>query len=201
VFDRRTLDAFAGAFPLPPAGQGAPYLIAGADFEQLSARIQSRLAGLANKIGDIRLAADFTATLRQTIERFNGFARAGRDDDFSRGLRDYDRDWQAFFSPLREGSSWPANSMPNPTLHALQDAGPYYAILLGAGALDTSGGPQINERAQLLAADGQPIPGLYGAGNCIASPTRHAYFGAGGTIGPAMTFGFIAANHASRRPA
>jgi len=201
VFDRRTLDAFAGAFPLPPVGQRAPYIIEGADLEQLSARIQSRLTGLASKLGDLRLAEGFSATLQQTVERFNGFARTGRDDDFSRGLRDYDRDWQAFFSPLREGTAWPANKLPNPTLHPLQDTGPYYAILIGAGALDTSGGPQINEHAQLLAADGQPIPGLYGAGNCIASPTRHAYFGAGGTIGPAMTFGYIAANHASRQPA
>lgn len=199
VFDRRTLDAFAGAFPLPQAGQRAPYVIEGADLEQLAAKVQSRLAGLAHKIGDIRLAPDFAATLRQTVQRFEGFARAGRDEDFSRGLRDYDRDWQAFFSPLRAGTSWPANRLPNVTMHPLQDTGPYYAIVLGAGALDTSGGPEINERAQLLDADGEPIPGLYGAGNCIGSPTRDAYFGAGGTIGSAMTFAFIAANHASRQ--
>jgi 3-oxosteroid 1-dehydrogenase len=199
VFDRRTLGAYAGAFPLPPAGQSAHYVIEAADLTQLGARLQARLAGMAHKIGDIRLAAEFAATLRLSIQRFNSQARMGRDDDFHRGLRDYDRDWQQFFSPVAQGSPWPANRLPNATLHPLQEAGPYYAIILGAGALDTSAGPQINEHAQVLDAGGKPMPGLYGAGNCIASPTREAYLGAGGTIGPAMTFGFIAAQHAHRQ--
>ena len=85
--------------------------------------------------------------------------------------------------------------MPNPTMHEFAGHGPYHAIILGAGALDTKGGPRIDPNGRILGTDGKPIAGLYGAGNCIAAPAGQAYWSAGATIGSALTFGYLAGQH------
>jgi 3-oxosteroid 1-dehydrogenase len=201
VYDRRVAEAYAGDYPLPRPGASASYVISGATLDELTVAIRERLQAIAHQIGGLTLADGFAAELARTFERFNGFARAGKDEDFGRGDFDYDRQWSPWFGPMRTDTAWAANDLPNPTLYPLQQDGPYHCIMLAPGLLDTNGGPVINERAQVMHVSGAPIPGLYGAGNCVASPSRNAYYGAGGTIGLAMTYGYIAAREAMKEPA
>ncbi|AZI35716.1 FAD-dependent oxidoreductase [Caenibius tardaugens] len=196
LFDERSIDAFGGAFPFPAKKGEQPHLVEGATWDALFNKVGAQLAQWSSQTGGAKLAPEFAANAKETIARFNGYAKAGNDPEFNRGKYNYDKEWHLLFSARREGTTQPENPYPNPVMHPFADQGPYYCIVLGPGALDTAGGPQINENAQVLAADGKPIPGLYGAGNCIASPTGQAYLGAGGTIGPALAFGYIAARHA-----
>lgn len=196
LFDQRSLDRFGGAYPMPAKASESPYLVKGENWDALFTRLDAKLASFGGRIGGVRLDPGFAAAAGESIRRYDGFAKAGRDADFDRGAQLYDVQWHKLFSAAREGTPYGANPYPNLTMHPFAAEGPYYAFILAAGALDTNGGPRINHHAQVLSANGEPIPGLYGAGNCIAAPTRNAYYGAGGTIGPALTFGYIAANHA-----
>jgi 3-oxosteroid 1-dehydrogenase len=117
--------------------------------------------------------------LTETVQRFNGFARSGRDEDFGRGDSAYDR----YYGDPR--------CRPNPNLAALAQP-PFYAIKIVPGDLGTKGGLRTDERARALRQDGSAIAGLYAAGNASAAVMGHSYAGAGATIGPAMTFGYIA---------
>ncbi|TYB64940.1 3-oxosteroid 1-dehydrogenase [Nonomuraea sp. PA05] len=121
------------------------------------------------------------AALRGTINRFNGFAVTGRDLDFHRGDSAYDR---YYADPLVR---------PNPCLAPLWLA-PFYAFRIVPGDLGTKGGMRTDARARVLRADGSVIPGLYAAGNASGAVMGHSYAGSGSTIGPAMTFGYVAAN-------
>jgi 3-oxosteroid 1-dehydrogenase len=120
------------------------------------------------------------AALTKTVVRFNEFAQAGRDEDFGRGDSAYDR----YYGDPR--------CRPNPNLAPLRQA-PFYAVKIVPGDLGTKGGLRTDERARVLREDGTAIPGLYAAGNTSAAVMGHSYAGAGATIGPAMTFGYIAA--------
>jgi 3-oxosteroid 1-dehydrogenase len=200
IFDERTRDSVAGSYPVPEPGKTSPHVIEGATLAELSTNIQARLAKIAPHVGGVELDADFQGNLGKTIEQYNGYAREGVDPDFGRGAQNYDQAWAGFFGPHRADSKFPANDLPNATMYPLRKEGPYYAFILGAGMLDTNGGPLINEKAQVMDTAGQPIPGLYGAGNCVACPSREAYYGAGGTIGLALTFGYIAGMNAAKEP-
>ncbi|MER7079054.1 3-oxosteroid 1-dehydrogenase [Saccharopolyspora kobensis] len=122
------------------------------------------------------------AALRRTVERFNGFARDGVDADFQRGTSGYDH----YYGDPR--------NKPNPSLGALEVA-PFYAVKIVPGDLGTKGGLATDVHARVLREDGTPIEGLYAAGNTSAAVMGHTYAGPGATLGPAMTFGYLAARH------
>jgi succinate dehydrogenase/fumarate reductase flavoprotein subunit len=200
VYDRRTAELYAGRYPLPPAGTTAPYVISGDTFPVLASALDARLERLAPRTGGVRLDAGFASALAETVARFDRFARAGVDADFARGERLYDREWHSkIWSFPNPGTPWKLDQK-NPTLHPFAARGPYFAIVLGSGTLDTNGGPLVNARAQVLDAAGAPIPGLYGAGNCIASPTGPAYYAGGGTLGPLVAFAWLAGRNAAAEP-
>ncbi|RMI27998.1 FAD-binding protein [Nocardia stercoris] len=123
------------------------------------------------------------ATLTATVDRYNAFAHAGRDDDFGRGRSAYDN---YYGDP----------TLAQPTLDAI-DHGPFYALRIRIGDLGTKGGLVYNEHAQVLRGDGSVIDGLYATGNTSAAVMGNDYAGAGATIGPAMVFGYIGARHAA----
>jgi 3-oxosteroid 1-dehydrogenase len=126
------------------------------------------------------------AALKQTIANMNAYAKTGVDPEFGRGNNAYDQmfgDW---------------NVKPNPCLGPIDNA-PYYAVPINLGDLGTKGGLKADANARVLDGNGQPIAGLYAAGNNAGSPFGNCYPGAGGTIGPALTFGFVAVNDIAAR--
>jgi 3-oxosteroid 1-dehydrogenase len=142
-------------------------------------RKDDTLAGLAKKLG-----VDPEGLVDQ-VRRFNDNARAGHDPEFQRGEGGFDRYY---------GDD---NVKPNPCLAPLEKP-PFYGIEAYPGELGTKGGLKTDFRAHVLRADGARIEGLYAIGNCSASVMGPTYPGAGGTIGPAMTFGFLAAEDAAK---
>ncbi|WP_029391791.1 FAD-binding protein [Streptomyces xiaopingdaonensis] len=172
------MDAKARArYPFAQVLPGAPF--PKAYYEAGTVHRAETLTALAESIGVPG------AALAETVRRFNGFARTGRDEDFGRGDSAYDR---YYGDP----------TLPNPNLDELTKP-PYYAIRIEAGDLGTKGGLVCDEHSRVLRPDGTHVPGLYATGNTSASVMGHEYAGAGATIGPAMVFGHLAARHAAAR--
>lgn len=139
------------------------------------------LAELARAGG---IAAD---ALQATVQSYNAMARNGKDEDFAKGETPYNRmQGDACFATER---GWP-----NPCMGPLE-RGPFYAVRVVAGSLGTFAGLKVNAQAQVLNPQGQPIPGLYAGGNDMDSMMAGHYPSGGITLGPAMTFGWIAAQH------
>jgi 3-oxosteroid 1-dehydrogenase len=97
------------------------------------------------------------------------------------------------------GPARPGNHQ-NPTMYPFADSGPYYCTLICGMVLDTNGGPKTNARSQVLRTDGSVIPGLYGAGNCVAAVAGDGYFSGGSTLGPAAAFAYLASKNVVEEP-
>jgi hypothetical protein len=124
--------------------------------------------------------------LAGTVDRWNRLVAAGHDDDFGRGDSAYD--------------GWCGDRSQYPGVRATLgpiDHGPFYAVELIGSALGTKGGPLTTVDGAVLDVDGNVIPGLYAAGNVMAAPTGMVYGGAGGTLGPALVFGYRAGRAAA----
>ena len=121
--------------------------------------------------------------LVETVERWNRFVAEGRDRDFGRGSSAYDR----FHGD-------PA--APHPNLGTIEE-GPFYALPVYVGSVGTKGGPRVDAHGRVLHVGDRPIPGLYGAGNVIASPAGPAYYGGGTSIGMGLVWGHGSGTHAA----
>lgn len=168
VIDQRYRNryVFAGLMPRQP--------FPGRWYKHGTLKKADTIEGLAAEIGVP------PATLRATLDRFNGFARTGVDEDFHRGESAYDK----YYSD--------PTVKPNPSLHVI-DQGPFYAVKIVPGDLGTKGGLVTDERARVVRPDGSVIEGLYAAGNVSSAVMGHTYAGPGATIGPALAFGYLAA--------
>jgi succinate dehydrogenase/fumarate reductase flavoprotein subunit len=171
VFDQAYVDKY-GFWDIPPGGS-IPHWVARSDDP----------AALGRQVGFDGVE------LGRTLARWNTMVLAGKDEDFARGQSAYDG-WNGDISRYPDASA---------TLGTIAK-GPFYAAQLRSSCLGTKGGPQTDRHGAVLDVDNHPIPGLYAVGNAMAGATGMSYGGAGGTIGPAMVFGYLAGRHAASHP-
>jgi succinate dehydrogenase/fumarate reductase flavoprotein subunit len=153
--------------------------------QAIADRYVTQAATLADLAQALRLPA---AGLAETVARHNGFAATGVDEEFRKGSDAYQRN----LGDPTHG--------PNPCIGVIATP-PFYAVQIHAGDIGASCGLVTNEFAQVLRPDGSCVDGLYASGNDMDSMMAGVYPGPGITIGPAMTFGFVAARHAAGRVA
>jgi len=171
IFDQNYVDRFGFARLRPEPGRAPDWVTHAETLKELA-----EILGVAGP------------ALEETVERWNANCGDGHDPDFGRGDSAFDRWWG---DPYLKGEK-------KATLGALE-RGPYYGIEVHSGALGTKGGPKVNANGCVIDLDGEVIPGLYAAGNVMASPFGMTYGGPGGTLGPAMIFGYLAGRHAAQR--
>ncbi len=139
--------------------------------------VHDSLDGLADLVGIDPVG------LAETVGRWNRFVADGRDRDYGRGQSAYDR---------FHGDP----SAPHPNLGTIEQ-GPFYALPVHIGSVGTKGGPRVDGDGRVLHVRDHPIPGLYGAGNVVASPAGPAYYGGGTSIGMGLVWGHLAGSHAA----
>lgn len=173
--DHRAIRKYGLGFAKPAPFPLGPYLRSG---YLLRGRTPAALAA--------RIGVDSEA-LTATLHRYNESARDGRDPDFGRGESAYNR---YLGDP---------DHTPNPCVAPLETA-PFYAIRLVLGDLGTFAGLSVDDQSRVLRADRSPVPGLFAVGNDALSVMGGNYPGGGITLGPAMTFGFLLAEHLAGSP-
>jgi 3-oxosteroid 1-dehydrogenase len=176
VFDAR----YRRSYPVGPLLPGAqqPDFLLGKALRDGYVKKADTIAGLAAKLG-----VD-PKGLEETVARMNEYAKTGKDREFGRGDTIFDRYY---------GDD---NVQPNPCLAPIAEA-PFYGMEAYPGELGTKGGLRTDPDARVLKESGEVIPGLYAIGNCSSPVMGRTYGGAGATLGPATTFGYLAALHAT----
>lgn len=172
VFDAEHVRRY-GCFGAPPGGPPPEWVLRAETVEQLAGRI------------DVPPRA-----LERTVAEWNAHAAEGADPDFGRGSSAYD-------GFVGDKAHYPG---PESTIGPVQTP-PLYAVQIRNSTLGTKGGPRTTGDGAVLDVDGDEIPGLYAAGNVMAAPTGMAYGGAGGTLGPALVFGYRAGARAAGQSA
>jgi hypothetical protein len=192
VWDQRSQEHSAsdeyGRLIVGDTGASDAHVLRGETLAELGDAVRERLTRYASVTGGLTLTDDWAETLGASIARFNELAKTGVDADFGRGERAVQ---QLFNGDVREE---PGRT--NPTMWPLSGDGPYYAALVTGGTLDTKGGPKATPDGQIVDDMDQPIPRLYGVGNCVASQSARAYWAGGATLGPIIAFAYRAANAA-----
>jgi succinate dehydrogenase/fumarate reductase flavoprotein subunit len=122
--------------------------------------------------------------LSRTLSRFNADVRGGKDTQFGRGEAPY-------------GQFWGDPDSPTGRNLGTVEKGPFYAVPMIPSNIGTCGGPRIDLEGRVLRVGGGVVPGLFAAGNATAAISGPAYFGPGGTIGPALVFGVLAGRAAA----
>jgi 3-oxosteroid 1-dehydrogenase len=174
VFDSN----FRNKYPVGPLlpGQQQPDWMAPKDVMGLIAK--------ADTLDELAAKLEIDAEgLKASVAKMNEYARTGKDLEFGRGDTIFDQ----YYGDMQV--------KPNPNLGPI-DKPPFYGMRTYPGELGTKGGLAVDARSRVLREDGSAIPGLYATGNCTASVMGHTYPGPGSTLGPASTFGYIAARDA-----
>lgn len=170
IFDQQYVDGFS-FIDAPRGSEVPPWVSRAGSLEELAAKLKIDPTGLSS-----------------TVERFNGFARKGADEDFHRGEAAWCLAKKDIWKPTR-----PDEKYISPTLGTLRIP-PFYGVELHPSVF-ASGGLVANASAQVINQRDAPIPGLYAAGNNAAHTEYGVGYQAGFSLGSGMTFGYLAARH------